>query len=684
MLQTNSTSRLGDSVDVDSDSPTSDKDYFVTKKGTKVVRYNMTDEQWAARIKQADEDGTIKEVGQKTAPSKTVGSSTGGKLKKDEAAGKERADAIRAKREKPQDPEKVRRAQAAGAVIQKYGQDYAAAPEDTRKQMLPPAEFAKTVMGNVEQGDSPAIGTGETAQEPAPVQPELAPPAQENPSWIGPKPAAGLDMPNTFGMSPEETRTEVAIRNPTYNMPGSLPQPPAYVAPGGPPVDPAQAAAAISSKSEASGALPAGSMSSSIRVKGVKPGGGGPPPLTAEQELMDAEIKAASKNTDDFLRKQAELRGKVKEEQLSVLEESARAAVKKKELLQRTRENSERYMNAYDSAMEEARQAASQGVDPDRFWASKGAGQKAAAVIAGALFGFTGQGMQWLQRLDNLVAQDIDAQKSDRESKVRGLQDYATSRLNLSERARQNGVDEAAQLDIDAAQRYEQLAFQIGQMADLTSDFNLQSNARNAVVALKERSLDRRMKVKEQADLQNFRYAQLQLERDKFEFEQKNGGRNGDKSAKAMSPTLQMRMAKTKDLYESLKEMRSLAASSGRLQRLRRAGAAATYSDEEKAKEDRYKELAMKGMLDTAQSSLQKPEQEYLTPIFGERSAWFDAVPAIDMRLKALEKRLAREAALFEAATKGDYDAAAELQTYSDFAGPQSGAAPSYAAGVEE
>ena len=35
----------------------------------------------------------------------------------------------------------------------------------------------------------------------------------------------------------------------------------------------------------------------------------------------------------------------------------------------------------------------------------------AAAIIAGALFGFTGQGMQWLQRIDGLVENDQKIQR---------------------------------------------------------------------------------------------------------------------------------------------------------------------------------------------------------------------------------------------------------------------------------
>lgn len=61
-------------------------------------------------------------------------------------------------------------------------------------------------------------------------------------------------------------------------------------------------------------------------------------------------------------------------------------------------------------------------IDPNRYWKNKDAGQVALGAIAGALFGFAGKGMDYLNTIQNEVRMDIDAQKATYEnasSKIR-------------------------------------------------------------------------------------------------------------------------------------------------------------------------------------------------------------------------------------------------------------------------
>ena len=67
---------------------------------------------------------------------------------------------------------------------------------------------------------------------------------------------------------------------------------------------------------------------------------------------------------------------------------------------------------------EEVRRAYQQRVDPSRYWANKDAGQKAMSVIAAGLFGYLGKGMEYLKRLDNLVAEDVRLQEHERANKI--------------------------------------------------------------------------------------------------------------------------------------------------------------------------------------------------------------------------------------------------------------------------
>ncbi len=81
-----------------------------------------------------------------------------------------------------------------------------------------------------------------------------------------------------------------------------------------------------------------------------------------------------------------------------------------------------------------------QAPDPNRYWANKDAGQKAAAIIAGALFGATGQGMQWLSRLDSLVKQDIEQQAAELNRKEGLVGRQISSQNNLIAMAKEKGL----------------------------------------------------------------------------------------------------------------------------------------------------------------------------------------------------------------------------------------------------
>ena len=116
-----------------------------------------------------------------------------------------------------------------------------------------------------------------------------------------------------------------------------------------------------------------------------------------------------------------------------------------------------RYQTAQMTVAEQARQAAATPTDPNRFWNNKSDGQKAAAVIAGALFGFSGHGEQWLQRIDGLVNADNQLQAQDRASKVQGLQQQAQTLGEAGRMAIANGATEAEAFIIERQAKLEGL-----------------------------------------------------------------------------------------------------------------------------------------------------------------------------------------------------------------------------------
>jgi hypothetical protein len=131
---------------------------------------------------------------------------------------------------------------------------------------------------------------------------------------------------------------------------------------------------------------------------------------------------------------------------------------------------SEQLMAARTATLEEASRRASQGLDPDRFWNSRDTGQKVAAVVAGALFGFNNQGMQWLQRLDTLVQNDVRMQESDRESAVAGLKAKAAGYFDAAEHALKMGSYKGETLSIAAATRWKAIEIQFAKVKSMSDD----------------------------------------------------------------------------------------------------------------------------------------------------------------------------------------------------------------------
>lgn len=140
--------------------------------------------------------------------------------------------------------------------------------------------------------------------------------------------------------------------------------------------------------------------------------------------------------SDALVRKGSERRLEVQklnamEEKLAV--ESRLTAVKE----------ADRIRGLQSQAQAEAEAAARVPTDPNRYWNNKTEGQRAAAIIAGAMFGFTGQGMQWLQRIDGLIEGDMRAQQTDRAAKVQGLESKARGLGEAANWAMQKGASEA-------------------------------------------------------------------------------------------------------------------------------------------------------------------------------------------------------------------------------------------------
>ena len=138
----------------------------------------------------------------------------------------------------------------------------------------------------------------------------------------------------------------------------------------------------------------------------------------------------------------------------------------------------------------------SQAPDPNRYWNDKNAGQKAAAVVAGALFGFTGQGMQWLQRLDGLVENDIQQQAAELQRKGGLVGKQIDVQNNLVALARQQGLDENEAISAARMMMHNKYAMQFEAAAATTGSETVKMQALQNAGILRQKAAEEDMNLK--------------------------------------------------------------------------------------------------------------------------------------------------------------------------------------------
>lgn len=223
------------------------------------------------------------------------------------------------------------------------------------------------------------------------------------------------------------------------------------------------------------------------------------------------ETRVANLKAEDALRTEAE--------QLALQRAQAQA-----EIMNRAQQKRAEMLDRQNQLTEMARRAAEDPIDPNRFWNNKDAGQKAAAVIAGALFGFTGQGMQWLQRLDSLVAQDMQAQSADKTRRIAGLERASEQAGNAAAMAIKMGADEAEAQNLERMAKLENVKSRIDMLARGTQNAELAAKGEMMKQQLDEKIMaaaQRNMELRTAKDAQD---ANAYLERQKLGLMAGRGG----------------------------------------------------------------------------------------------------------------------------------------------------------------
>lgn len=204
---------------------------------------------------------------------------------------------------------------------------------------------------------------------------------------------------------------------------------------------------------------------------------------------------------------------------------------------------------AMSSLMTERRQLLNQRVDPDRYWNEAGAGRRVSAVLAGALYGWAGQGMDYLQHLRGLVNDDIKLQQDELRRKGDNIDALVGDQRNLIALAKQKGMTDLEAVEAAKAARYEELSAQLQMLATDSGIKNvnpalaqtLAGLANERATALDNAAKFRQQKAHEDAQVR-LGYAKLAQERREMAFKMAKEGAGGPKTQE-QKPQQQERLA---------------------------------------------------------------------------------------------------------------------------------------------
>lgn len=321
---------------------------------------------------------------------------------------------------------------------------------------------------------------GGTPAPPAPVMPvkrygndamsraaageTLEPPPGEAPiNFDGPLPedqASVLDplkaflTPQTYAMENYKPGTE---------QPAPAPQP----VPG------AQQAAAPTPEQTPGGAKGAGAGggggSASVSMKTSVPGSGELPasadPYAEERKRMLNAAQGAKDAHDELMkveRSRNEAEAKILDDKINFTAENEKKRLAAVNAYEETLARGQQTMNAI---ADERRALMNQKIDPDAFYTKGGVGRAVAATISGAMFGWLGQGMQFMQRMDNLAQQEIKNQQDELARRSNELSLIAADKKNVIAMAREAGMTQIESLQAAKVSFFESVKDRLAKVA---------------------------------------------------------------------------------------------------------------------------------------------------------------------------------------------------------------------------
>ena len=317
-----------------------------------------------------------------------------------------------------------------------------------------------------------------------------------------------------------------------------------------------------------------------------------------------------------------------------------------------------------NSLMAERRALLSQRVDPDRYWNQAGVGRKVSAAIAGALFGWAGQGMDYLQYLRGVVNDDIKLQQDELRRRGDTFDALVGDQKNLIALAKQKGMTDLEAISAAKAAKYEELATQMKILAADTDMKNVNPGFAQTLAGIEQERAKAVMETAKFAQLKSNQDGQLAVEWARLRQTERIASMKmhqaDAKGAKPLNATLAKQVMNTRSALATLYRMRELAKNKGFLDRMARKGKE-VLTDEENAKVSQYEQLAVRLARDVAGSSLQHGEKVLIFPTIAKRSGYYDPTPNIDQAIATTEAHLRSQIDTTEAAQAGDAAALGEM-----------------------
>jgi hypothetical protein len=255
------------------------------------------------------------------------------------------------------------------------------------------------------------------------------------------------------------------------------------------------------------------------------------------------------------------------------------------------------------------------------------------------LFGFAGQGMDFLKHLDSLVMNDNQLQESDRASKVAGLKDYAAGQLTGRDFAKERGATDYAAKLTEANMKYTAAQEQIKMMAE--GDPMKQAPALQMIQGIEQKKFENQRLIANDAQNRADEMEKRRIEWAKINLMKARAGAAAPKGAAAR------RLMDLRSSIDALENMKKLAGDTNIAQRgIRAVGEAVTSGESAKNNEyERERALAFAGL------SRYKHEYDQLIKLIPSRSGLKDAGPSLDLAIQTAKKKYADTLAISQGGT---------------------------------